>query len=266
MDNERALLEGIAEAGDVIMEYFQQNHLQVDHKNDNSPVTQADLAAQAALAITLKVWCGGVLPMVAEESLAPAFEERRGWSRYWLVDPLDGTREFIYGHDSFTVNVALIENHVPRWGCVYVPAQELFYYGEQDKGAFRLERGGKPQAITVDTPPAEPLRVAVSRSHGSEALKGFLSELPAHETLMLGSSLKICYVAEGKVDVYPRLAPTSEWDTAAAHCVLCAAGGEIMDRQGQPLRYNTKASLLNPHFLAVGDVSYNWLDYVSGKK
>lgn len=266
MDNERALLEGIAEAGDIIMEYFQQNHLQVDHKSDDSPVTQADLAAQRSLDSTLKAWPGGILPMVAEESRAPAFEQRQQWSRYWLVDPLDGTREFIHGHDSFTVNVALIDNHVPRWGCVYVPAQSLFYYGEQDKGAFRLERGGQPQAISVKKPPAEPLQVAVSRSHGTEALKGFLSRLPAHETVVLGSSLKICYVAEGKVDVYPRLAPTSEWDTAAAHCVLQAAGGEIMDPQGQPLGYNTKPSLLNPHFLAVGDLSYKWLDYVSGEK
>ncbi|MHA7841049.1 MAG: 3'(2'),5'-bisphosphate nucleotidase CysQ [Gammaproteobacteria bacterium] len=261
MDNERALLEGIAKAGDATMAYFQQNHLKVRHKNDDSPVTQADLAAQRILDDVLQGWGG--LPCVAEESQNPAFEKRQQWSRYWLVDPLDGTREFIHGYDSFTVNVALIDQHVPQWGCVYVPAQALFYYGERGKGAFRLIRGEQPQPITVAKSLADPLRVAVSRSHGSEALQGFLNELPHYETVVLGSSLKICYVAEGKIDIYPRLAPTSEWDTAAAHCVLQAAGGEIIDTQGQPLRYNTKSSLLNPHFLAVGDASYNWLQYIN---
>ena len=266
MDNERALLEGIAQAGDVIMQYFKQNDLQVMRKKDDSPVTQADTAAQAVLNPILKSWRGGTLPILAEESPVPPFEERQGWSRYWLVDPLDGTREFIQGYSSFTVNVALIENHVPQWGCVYVPAQGVFYYGEQATGAFRLVRGGKPQAIKGSKPPASPLRVVMSRCQGSEKINDFLRELPPHETSVLGSALKLCYVAEGKADVYPRLAPTSEWDTAAGHCVLRAAGGEILDPQGQPLRYNAKPSLLNPHFLAVGDTSYNWLDYLHRKQ
>lgn len=261
MDNEQVLFEGIAEAGDAIMSYFQRTHLQVTYKEDHSPLTQADLAAQRLLTRTLKAW-GGDLPLLCEESTLPSFTERRNWSTYWLVDPLDGTGEFIQGYDHFTVNVALIEGHVPRWGCVYVPRKEVFYYAERGKKAFFKKRGGVAKEIRVAKPLKNPWRIAVSALHGSEHLENFLKDLPDYEIIKLGSSLKICYVAEGKVDLYPRLAFTHEWDTAAAHCVLTAAGGEIIDPQGFPLRYNTKPSLLNPYFLAVGDVNYHWLDII----
>lgn len=260
MYDQAKLLAGMALAGDAIMRYFKQPDLVVERKQDNSLVTQADLVAQDILLSVLKEMSS--LPILTEESSLPAFTVRQQWSQYWLIDPLDGTQEFIQGYDHFTVNVALIENHHPRWGGIYVPVKEIFYYGELGKGAFRLSRGKAPQAIKTRQPPSLPLQVTASRSHQVVSLQTLLTSLPKHQTTLIGSSFKFCQLAEGKVDLYPRLSPTHEWDTAAGHGILKAAGGDLIDLEGYPLQYNTKASLLNPSFLAVGDLQYPWLDYL----
>jgi 3'(2'), 5'-bisphosphate nucleotidase len=199
------------------------------------------------------------IPVLSEESSSIEWNERRGWERYWLVDPLDGTREFVKRNGEFTVNIALIEHHAPVLGVVLVPVSGELYYGVAGDGAF-LESapGGLPRPIETRVA-AQVVRVAGSRSHGSERQAALLAHLGAHTLVPVGSSLKFCMVARGDADLYLRLGPTSEWDTAAAQCVVEQAGGAVVDLAGAPLRYNTKESLLNPEFLTLGDVSVDWL-------
>ena len=191
--------------------------------------------------------------MLSEESATSEIEARRSWQQYWLVDPLDGTREFIKRNGEFTVNIALIDGHEPVLGVVTAPVPGTSYLGAAGLGAFKQDASGERQPIEVTRPAAEPLRVVGSRSHPSPDLAALLETLGPHDIKPMGSSLKICLVAEGEADLYPRLGPTSEWDTAAAQAVLIAAGGSMMDLKGQPLTYNARESLLNPHFLALGD-------------
>jgi 3'(2'), 5'-bisphosphate nucleotidase len=200
------------------------------------------------------------LPILSEEDSAISFEKRRGWLRYWLVDPLDGTKEFVSRNGEFTVNIALIDDHEPVLGVVHVPVKNTTYFGSTGHGAFRQTADQSAIAIKVQTPAASPLRVVGSRSHArAGSMDGYLDRLGPHQLLSIGSSLKFCFVAEGSADVYPRFGPTSEWDTAAAHAVVEAAGGAVVDLRGQPLRYNTKAELLNPNFIVYGEKSARWL-------
>ncbi|HET7358565.1 MAG TPA: 3'(2'),5'-bisphosphate nucleotidase CysQ, partial [Rhodanobacteraceae bacterium] len=200
------------------------------------------------------------IPVLSEESVDIAWETRRQWSRYWLVDPLDGTREFVKRNGEFTVNIALIDGHRPVMGVVLAPVGGDLYYAEAGAGAFRQPQpGSTPQRLRT-RPPAAPLRIAGSRSHGSERQGVLLSRLGDYTTLAMGSSLKFCLIARGEADLYLRAGPTSEWDTAAAHCVLDEAGGAVLALDGQSLRYNTRAALLNPEFVAVGDPSIDWTD------
>jgi 3'(2'), 5'-bisphosphate nucleotidase len=182
--------------------------------------------------------------------------------RYWLIDPLDGTREFVKRNGEFTVNIALIENGIPTVGVVHIPVSGISYLGQSGQGAWKIDAEGQRSAIRVSAPAHRPVRVAGSRSHAGDSLKRFLERLGEHQIVSMGSSLKLCLVAEGAADVYPRLGPTSEWDTAAAQAVVEAAGGMVTDTQLEPLRYNTKDSLLNPHFLVFGDASENWGKYL----
>jgi 3'(2'), 5'-bisphosphate nucleotidase len=182
---------------------------------------------------------------------------RGAWPELWLVDPLDGTREFIGRNGEFTVNVALIRAHRPVLGVVAAPALGLTYYATLGHGAYRARDGRSPQPIRV-RPAADPLVVVGSRSHRGDSLDGLLAKLGPHELRPMGSALKFCLVAEGSADFYPRLGPTSEWDTAAAQAVLETAGGAVTTLDGQPLRYNERDTLLNPHFLAFGDRSRHW--------
>lgn len=235
----------------------------VETKADDSPLTQADIAAhrviEQELAALTADW-----PRLSEEGGDIDFETRRGWRRYWLIDPLDGTREFINQNDQFTINIALIDDHRPVLGGVYAPAYDTLWYGAEGTGAFK-RRGDQPSerlhtaAVNTDKP-----RVLVSRSHRSAQLDALLARLPDFEPVSMGSSLKFCVIAEGGADFYPRLGPTSEWDTAAAHAVLLAAGGAVTDTQGRALRYNTGDSLLNPDFLAFGDTGHDWPGYLAG--
>jgi len=179
--------------------------------------------------------------------------------RLWIVDPLDGTREFLACNGEFTVNIALIENHAPVLGVVHVPVSDTTYRGGTGEGAWRQRATDRAQALGVAARAGDPVRVVGSRSHRGDSLAGFLGRLGSHELKSVGSSLKLCMIAEGSADVYPRLGSTSEWDTAAAHAVVSAAGGVVVELNGEPLRYNTRESLLNPFFVAYGDPGRDWL-------
>jgi 3'(2'), 5'-bisphosphate nucleotidase len=249
------------EAGRAIMEVY-NGKIEVSRKEDNSPLTQADLAAHLVIEAGLARLTPD-LPVLSEESEALPYAERSLWPRYWLVDPLDGTREFIKRNGEFTVNIALIEQHEPVLGVVYAPALDLLYYAARSEGAWRKQNGGAEMRISARPYDSEQITIAGSRSHTSERLSAFLSHFHSHELISMGSSLKICLVAEGRADVYPRLGPTSEWDTAAAQCILEEAGGKLVDTSNRSFRYNTKPSLLNPEFFATGASSPNWADYLT---
>ena len=254
------LLDIARTAGQAILEVYQQD-FSVEHKEDSSPLTAADLASHRAIVQGL-----GELdpetPILSEEGADIPFATRSQWARYWLIDPLDGTREFVKRNGEFTVNIALIENGVPTVGVVHIPVSGISYVGQAGRGAWKVDAQNQPSPIRVNTKVQRPVRVAGSRSHAGDSLKLFLERLGEHEIVSMGSSLKLCLVAEGAADVYPRLGPTSEWDTAAAQAVVEAAGGMVTDTQLEPLRYNTKDSLLNPHFLVFGDASGDWGQYL----
>jgi 3'(2'), 5'-bisphosphate nucleotidase len=202
------------------------------------------------------------IPVLSEESASIDWATRRRWSRYWLVDPLDGTREFVKKNGEFTVNIALIDGDASVLGVVYAPALNYMVHGERGVGAF-VRDGAEDVPLLTQQPAPTPLRVAASRSHLDARTAAALEKMGAVEKIGMGSSLKFCRIAEGRMDVYPRFGPTSEWDTAAAQCVLEAAGGAVLTLDGNALRYNTKESLLNPDFIALGDTTLNfkaWLD------
>jgi len=248
-------------AGDAILEVYGREDFGVTEKSDESPLTQADMASHHLICSALEALTPQI-PILSEESAKIPFEERRQWRRYWLIDPLDGTKEFIKRNGEFTVNIALIEGHRPVMGVVYAPVLQVAWYGDQEAGAFRQEGDAPPQPIQVAPKVRRPVKVAGSRSHAGDSLKAFLEKLGEHEIVSMGSSMKLCLVAEGAADLYPRLGPTSEWDTAAAQAVVEAAGGKVTDLDLEPLAYNRKDSLLNPHFLVFGDTSVDWTRYL----
>lgn len=254
------LLDIAQAAGRKIMEIYGTD-FSVAQKSDRSPVTAADMAAHEIITRGLRQLTPD-LPALSEESGAIPFPERRRWETYWLVDPLDGTKEFIHRNGDFTVNIALVQNHAPVVGVVHIPAENSSYCGVVDAGAYRCKTGNAPEAIHVHPLSNGPVRVVASRSHRGELLDGYLAKLGAHAIVARGSALKFCLVAEGAADVYPRLGPTSEWDTAAGHAVLLAAGGQVINVDGSRLSYNTKESLLNPHFIAYADNSRDWRQYL----
>ena len=262
VDNLPSLLEavkGIAlDAGETIMSIYGTD-FKVERKSNDSPLTEADMAAHHCIVAALDRLSG--YPVLSEESGGIPFSVRQCWQTYWLVDPLDGTREFVKRNGDFTVNIALIHRHKPVLGVVYVPVTRQCYAAAEGTGAFRQDSESPAQAIRVRSKVAEKLLVTGSRSHVTPELQSYLSRLPEHELLSIGSSLKFCLVAEGKADLYPRMGPTSEWDTAAAQCVVEQAGGLVIDLQGRELRYNEKESLLNPCFLVFGDRSIDWASY-----
>ena len=249
-----ALLDLACEAGAAILRVYaamagQAQPAGVQYKADHSPLTQADLQAHACIARGL-ARLTPALPVVSEED-ADSQRHRTPQGRYWLVDPLDGTREFLARNDEFTVNIALIEDGCPVWGVVHAPALGQLYWGGAGMGAWRRDAAGE-QAIRVTARAqdrAAPLRVLASKSHLDAQTQAFIARLGPHVLLQAGSSLKFCRIAEGAADLYPRLGPTCEWDTAAAQAVLEGAGGVVLDLRGQALRYG-KPDVLNPHFVA----------------
>jgi len=250
-------------AGEIIMQVYQRG-FDIETKADNSPVTTADLAANDYIETALNKLLP-LFPILSEESAPVSFDERASRKTYWLVDPLDGTKEFIKRSDNFTVNIALIHQHQSVLGVVYAPAYEVSYIASKGNGSYKQSASGPLNAIKVRQI-LEPAIFACSRSHPGPILSAFLKEYQEsygdYELISMGSSLKMCMVAEGKADLYPRLWPTSEWDTAAAHCIVNEAGGRLVQTDMSPLRYNTKDSLLNPHFLTIGDNDIDWTQFI----
>ena len=238
------------DAGSAIMEIY-AGEFNVELKGDSSPLTCADRAAHRVIADGLTA-ATPAIPILSEEGGDIPFQERAGWSRFWLVDPLDGTKEFIKRNGEFTVNIALVEDGRVIAGVVYVPAQDTLYLGSLEAGCWKSAAGGEVVPIKVRKADHDAgLTVVMSRSHPSTELEKYLREIKVAEVMPVGSSLKLCVVAEGKADLYPRLGPTMEWDTAAGHAIVEAAGGTVLTEDGTPLRYN-KESLLNPYFIVRG--------------
>lgn len=250
-----ACLDIASGAGDAILQVYASD-FEVYTKADASPLTQADLAANRLIGQGLRA-ITPELPLLSEESAEVDFSQRRSWHRYWLIDPLDGTKEFVRRNGEFTVNIALIEDGVPILGVIHAPALKISYAGAAGLGAWRIEADRRQSIRTRRT--AMPPVVVISKSHRNPALHAFLQRLPAHRAISRGSSLKFCLIAEGSADFYPRTGPTSEWDTGAGQALVEAAGGAVVTlADWRPLRYNTKASLLNPDFAVIGDSSYGW--------
>ena len=237
------------EAGMAIMKTYQQD-FEVYQKDNQSPITLADLKAHQIIMARLAL-LPEKYPVLSEESSFINWETRNSWQTYWLVDPLDGTKEFINKNDEFTVNIALIHEGEPVLGVVYIPATKITYWAGQGLGAFK-EENGTTVAISASPIPkdAAVVQVLASRSHPSADLPEYLKRFKNHVITEVGSSIKLCLIAEGKAHIYPKLGPTYEWDLGAAHAVMLEAGAEIKNLAGEPLRYNLKNSLINPPFVA----------------
>ncbi len=235
-------------AGRAIMEVYRGDEFDIGLKQDSSPLTRADLASHQIIVEGLSAAFPD-LPLLSEESGPVSGTQRQNWFRYWLVDPLDGTKEFIKKNGEFTVNIALIEGGNPVMGVVYAPALDRLYWGYESSARCRQGcEGARMIRVIRKDEAVAPFKVVASRSHRSAELERFLEALPPHECVAMGSSLKLCLVAEGKAHLYPRIGPTMEWDTAAADAIVRAAGGTVTTLDGKPLRYN-KTDMLNPYFL-----------------
>ena len=272
---ELELIDAVAqlakEAGAAILDIYNGDDCAVREKLDGSPLTAADMAAHHLIVTGLKKLEPDT-PVLSEESAIVDAQVRSLWRRYWLVDPLDGTAEFVKRNGEFTVNIALIENHRPTMGVVYVPVSGVTYLGGPTLGAFRRDDNRGQQVISTRTVASavdndQPLVVMVSRRHGDTEVAQLVDKITRQVggcvAKNVGSSLKICLIAEGCADLYPRLALTSEWDTAAAQAILEAAGGAVIDLDFKVLNYNTKADLLNPFFYAIGDMQFDWPALIS---
>jgi 3'(2'), 5'-bisphosphate nucleotidase len=245
------------EAGRAILAVYSSD-FEVQSKDDESPLTQADLASHHCIMAGLEKLTPG-MPVISEEAGLPEFEERSQWDRYWLIDPLDGTKEFVNRNGEFTVNIALIDNQTVVFGVVYVPVQDKTYIGCEGYGAERRNADGSRDSIHVSATSANPVRIVGSRSHRGASLDAYLENLGEYDMIPMGSSLKFCVIAEGGADLYPRLGLTSEWDTAAAQAVVEQAGGKVVTLDGKPMKYNAKSDILNPYFFVIGGADKDWL-------
>jgi len=254
-------IEAIArEAGAAIMAVYARD-FSVYEKEDKSPLTEADAAAHSIIAVRLAT-LHPPLPILSEEAVED-FSGLADSESYWLVDPLDGTKEFIKRNGEFTVNIALIKKGRPVLGVVYAPVLDVAYLAADGIGAFKVWSDGTRTPIQVSTfAEASSWRVVGSRSHAGDSLAALLQRLGSHELVSMGSSLKFCLVAEGSADVYPRLGLTSLWDTAAAQCVVEQAGGGVIQLTGKPLSYADPSVTLNPFFVVHGRSRVNWSEMV----
>lgn len=246
-------------AGKKILDVYNSD-FEVDFKDDDSPLTQADTLAHQIICAGLAL-ISPQIPILSEESSAQSIANRLCWSRYWLVDPLDGTKEFVSRNGEFTVNIALIDNGKAIFGVVYAPVLDQLYWGSE-QGAFKQGSDGLTEQIYVAKTPAlqDIWRVVASRTHQNEETKNYLQRFGDVELATMGSSLKFCLIAEGLADVYPRLAPTCEWDSGAAQAIVEAAGGCVLEYPSlQPLRYNRRNTLLNPHFIVCAESPLFWV-------
>nr|WP_040439415.1 3'(2'),5'-bisphosphate nucleotidase CysQ [Algicola sagamiensis] len=259
------LLEGVQlaarQAGEAILKQYHSGDFTQSEKSDESPVTSADLAANQIVIEHLQRLTPDI-PMISEESQHIALSDRENWPRYWLIDPLDGTQEFIYRSGDFAVNIALIEGHEPIFGLIYWPEKDIYYYGIKGEGAFK-EANGQKEQIKVCASPSPQLRVAVSRRQEKSLVTQYISQEAQLEFIPLGScSLKACLIAEGGADCYLRVGPTGEWDTGAAEVVVGEAGGFICDSEFNPLTYNQRESLSNPDFMVLGSKEISWKEMI----
>ena len=244
--------------------YLRNDSLQVDHKSDRSPVTEVDLFSHQMLEKQLQSLLPE-LPLISEEVDASPLAIRQTWQRFWMIDPLDGTREFLHKQNEFTINIALIENNEAVIGVICVPIAGECYLAYRGGGAFKQSKDQTRKKLTTRQFDSNHFRILASRFHASNHLHEFLQKLPHHEVIHAGSALKFCWLAEGKADMYPRLSPTSEWDTAAGQCIVEEAGGQIVDMQFNRLRYNAHEDLLNPSFIAIADPGYDWSSVFNAK-
>ena len=255
------VINSAIEAGNEIIKIYNSDNFEVSFKDDNSPLTAADKKANDVL---MKTLVPTNIPIISEENKEISYEERKMWEKFWLVDPLDGTKEFIKRRGDFTVNVALIEKDTPIFGVIYVPAKKKLYFGGTDIGSFKMinvENNFYDLKKLINSAQKLPIaktddiyRVIASKSHFNEDTKIFVQEIEKKhrntEIINVGSSLKICAIADGTADIYPRYAPTMEWDIAAGHAIIKAAGGKIIQaKTGKDVVYN-KENLLNPYFVA----------------
>lgn len=254
-------VEAIArEAGAAIMNVYARD-FSVYEKDDKSPLTEADMAANKSITRQLERLLP-LLPILSEEAVGD-FTGPDISGRYWLVDPLDGTKEFIKRNDEFSVNIALIENGRPVMGVVYAPVLNVAYLAAEGLGAFKVGADGKRVSIGVAKyTEGTTWRIVGSRSHAGDSLTNFLQQLEPYELVSMGSSLKFCLVAEGNADVYPRMGLTSLWDTAAAQCIVEQAGGGVIQLTGEPISYASPSTTLNPFFVVHGKSTVNWADLV----
>lgn len=258
LDHVRGLAE---EAGQAILEVYRRGFT-VTRKADTTPVTEADMAAHELILAGLHRLDPGI-PVLSEEAEPGPFEARCRWTRHWLVDPLDGTRQFVSHGDDFTVNIALVEAHAPVLGVIHAPVSGTTYWAAKAAGAYRGEAGRQDgERLRVGVYRGGPVRVLVSRAGPGKLLQAYLARLGEVSLRQVGSSLKSCLIAEGEADLYPRFGPTGEWDTAAAQILLEEAGGHLTDTRLRPLRYNTRDSLINPHFFAYGEAAVDWSSFL----
>lgn len=247
-------------AGQRIMAVYETDFA-VQEKADDSPLTQADLAAHKHIVAGLHELTPDI-PVLSEESARVPFAVRGSWTRYWLVDPLDGTREFVKRNGEFTVNIALIHQHRPVSGAIYAPVLNTGYHAWKGGGAWRSHAQQGAERIEARSLTDAAITVAGSRSHAGPRTREFLARVGEVHLMPRGSSLKFCLIAEGTADLYVRLGPTSEWDSAAGQCIVEESGGQVTDTKMQPLRYNTKDSLLNPEFFVFGRNHRDWSKYL----
>jgi 3'(2'), 5'-bisphosphate nucleotidase len=265
MSDEKLLniaLESAKKAGVEVMKYYRDQSFTADIKSDNSPVTSADIASNDILMDQLQTLTPDI-PIISEEVGTVPLDKRKNWQRYWLLDPIDGTGEFIIGSGDFAVNIALIENGWPSIGVIHAPDHCLTYYGQNNLGAFKecnLRNSNSSHQIHVaDYQESRRIKVAISKRQRIELMDQYLNDGFDFDHIALGScSLKNCLIAEGGADCYLRIGVTGEWDTGASQCILEQAGGTIIDSEFNPLTYNTRESLLNPDFLSLGNKNIPW--------
>ena len=246
----------IAEAAShAILSVYAQKEIRSEQKEDNTPVTKADKISSEIIITGLSKLTPSI-PVLSEEAAIPSFSERKTWKQYWCVDPLDGTKEFLHRTDEFTINIALIENHVPVLSLLYVPVEQTAYWAQVGHGAFCDNK--KLQV----RPAPSPLACLLSRFHNPAKVNARLPDNIPLELITCGSALKFARLAAGKGDLYLRLGPTCEWDTAAGQLLVEQAGGQVLDFNGNPMRYNEKDSLLNEPFVAIGDSNIDWKSFV----
>lgn len=249
-------------AGVEVMRFYDQGDFEEYTKSDDSPVTSADLAANQIIVDELNRLTPNI-PIISEESDNLKLAQRVNWERYWLLDPIDGTGEFIAGSGDFAVNIALVENNWPVIGVIHAPAHKTTYFAEQGEGAFKESEQGIVQINVAEYDGKRALNVGVSRRQKLSVMAQYLNDNYQYNHIPLGScSLKSCQIAEGITDCYLRIGPTGEWDTGASHCILEEAGGTIMDSELNSLSYNKRESLMNPDFVGLGNIDIPWAEII----